>query len=923
MRPLNIVMSAFGPYAGKVEIDMSALGESGLYLITGDTGAGKTTIFDAITFALYGEPSGGVREVDSLRSSYAAADTPTFVELTFSNGGKIYKVRRSPAYMRPSKRGGGFTEQKAEALLTLPDGNIVTRRSEVDEKITEILALTRGQFMQIAMIAQGEFLKLLNAPTEDRQRIFRNIFKTSYYAVLQVELRTIASDALTEMTDVSDRIEEKIREIECGPVSEYGDERMELSYGTFKAPLSDRAVGAALDLIERIICEDKAMKSRLEKDENAVREELTSVKVALSGADARDKVKSDIARAEAEREKLKVQIEEEEGECARLEGMAEEQSALLNKIARYEALVPTYARLNDEQTRLKELKKNKSALESAVAAGESKRTSASTGLEELRARLKDLSSVPEELARAEAKLSEINGELQKLRDISARTEVVIKLSTRLEEEQKNFCALDGQTAAARENFNSAYDDFLKNQAGLLATQLREGQPCPVCGSTTHPSPARAEGRIVDEAQLGKLKGEFDRLSVLREKASAAAGEIKAKLSSAEEELDASLKAAGVASPGDIAVRMEELTLKRTALAQSVDKLDKLASSIPGVEADISSNEQILNGLNDSLGSQRQKLASVQTAIVSSEEHISALLKDAPFESLSALNAEIAAMRTSSAQYNAAMTAARRKLEQSRLKASGLDGELRRLNQSLEGGEDADVPALNARAAELEKKLSVFKTALQEVATRFTINGNAKREISAARPRFAEASKKYSIFRALSNTANGNVQGKEKVMLETYVQSFYFDRIIAKANVRLLKMTGGQYELSRRASADNLRSQSGLDLEVTDHYNGSRRSVKSLSGGESFKASLSLALGLSDVVQAAAGGVRLDTMFVDEGFGSLDSTSLNQAIDALSSLSEGNRLVGIISHVSELKDRIDKQIVVTKSKSGGSFVKIIV
>ena len=286
-----------------------------------------------------------------------------------------------------------------------------------------------------------------------------------------------------------------------------------------------------------------------------------------------------------------------------------------------------------------------------------------------------------------------------------------------------------------------------------------------------------------------------------------------------------------------------------------------------------------------------------------------------------MSAHIAALKGKRSAYDEQLAACEKDISARSAKVSELNGEINKLQSLIDEGKEIDEAASSAALSAVKAAISQNEQCARELSARIKINERTQGELSECRKNLGEGEKQLIFLRALSNTANGTVQGKEKVMLETYVQTFYFDRIIAKANLRLLRMSGGQYELMRRKSADNLRSQSGLELEVMDHYNGSVRSVKSLSGGESFKASLSLALGLSDVVQAAAGGIRLDTMFVDEGFGSLDSGSLDQAIDALISLAEGNRLVGIISHVSELKERIDRQIIVTKNRTGGSSVRI--
>lgn len=599
MRPLNLTMSAFGPYAGRTTVDFSVLGTSGLYLITGDTGAGKTTIFDAITYALYGEASGESRESSMLRSKYAAPETPTFVELTFLNGGKTYTVRRNPEYTRPKTRGTGTTVQKADAELTMPDGRIITKARDVTAAMTDIVGVDREQFARIAMIAQGEFRKLLLAQTDERKAIFRQIFHTGQYQALQNRLKEEAA-----------ALDRQCGELEAGLRQAAGSIRCDAPE-TLPDALDTDALLAALDTL-------------LHADEAA----LTQAQAEHAETETqREQVLSDLGKAEA--------LEAARGKLAEAESAWTEAQA--------------------------EMKAAQAALDTATA------------------------SQPE---------------------IQSRRQGITRL-----------------------------EDALRR---------------------------------------------YEQLDTLRAQAEA----------------------------------------ERKRLAQKRSDLDA------------------------------------------------------------------ARARTD---------AAAKALETARGKLSGQ-------------------PKLAVRAEQLQRQISTCDARLEQ-------NRAARTAIDTRRQQHAAVRARWQWVHALAATANGAVPGKEKIMLETYIQTAYFDRILGRANTRLLIMSGGQYELRRCARAGDNRSQTGLELEVIDHYNGTARSVKTLSGGETFAASLSLALGLSDEVQATAGGVQLEAMFVDEGFGSLDSEALQQALAALVGVSGGSRIVGIISHVAELKDRIDRQIIVTKDRSGGSRVQV--
>lgn len=919
MRPLKITMSAFGPYAGRAEIDMSVLGDSGIYLITGDTGAGKTTIFDAITFALYGEPSGGVREVDGLRSKYASPDTPTEVELVFENAGKTYILTRNPAYMRPSKRGEGLTERKAEASLAMPDGTVITRRSDVDKKVCEILGINRVQFMQIAMIAQGDFMRLLNAGTEERQKIFRDIFKTADYRILQDELRSLLSESDRQRQSAADRLSQSISRIECPPDGSIIAQRDAL--GQSPATADD-----ALGLIDRIISLDRALKTSIEARRSSLDKMLEETKALLSAVQLRQRLSRELSAARVRRDALQESVNGARTRKDNLLSRSGEMEELSRKIIELEGLIPTYSALNEQKRRRDELSASVKETEARLSLNETGLSDISARLDANREERKSLDGADAELVALREKLKGVEQRSQRLGDISSRLSALGDANASLSSARQNFIRIDGLARSARDCYDAAYDNFLSNQAGVLASMLEQDKPCPVCGSCSHPSPAKFSVQTIGEAELNALKSEYEKLSAQREEASRRAGEWDARVRSREEELVSAASALGL--PAEIsalsaALKDEEQKVGSQAesLRVSIDACAARTERKKVVDAAISADQSSFSDLTQLVGGLRNSLAQFTALLSAAEENILTLSKGLPFADKRELDGHIAELRERKRSYEEQLKASEEEFSSRMSALSVAEGEIKSLTEQLAGGKDGDADALTAEIDKTQSEINNSETAMRDVLSRLKINMRTRTEIEEGRASLAEAEKRFTLMRSLSNTANGMVYGKEKIMLETYVQTFYFDRIIAKANLRFLRMSGGQYELLRRKSADNLRSQTGLDLEVLDHYNGSVRSVKSLSGGESFKASLSLALGLSDVVQAAAGGIRLDAMFVDEGFGSLDEHSLDQAIDALVSLAEGHRLVGIISHVSELKERIDKQIIVTKNKSGGSSVRV--
>ena len=897
MRPLKLTLSAFGPYAGETAVDFESLGESGLYLITGDTGAGKTSLFDAITFALYGEASGSSREASMLRSQYAAPETPTWVELVFTHAGKRYTVRRNPEYERPSRRGGGFTKQAADAALLLPDGRTVTRAKDVTQEIQTLLGLDRNQFSQVAMIAQGDFLKLLLADTRDRQAIFRDLFHTGAYRVFQEKLKEEAAAA--------DRV---CRELRQG-IAQY--------LGGIAAAEGDSDAAGLQQASEGKLPMEEAL-SLLEKRNARDAERLEEIGNALSGLDRRIAENhaslsraEELERAEAERlaaeKTLQQQTNRQEGLEQALhdaEKRLPEAEKLGNDAAALEALLPEYdAR---EQLRLAR-QKTRQRLDAEKAA------------QEENGRRRERLSAELEEERTESRGKQLSAFLQTDKDLR-------EAERKLAQAQDAYCRAQAKSDTETHRYEDMNRAFLSEQAGVLARTLEEGLPCPVCGSREHPAPARASLDAPSEQQLKQQKQTADRARQEAESMSRTAqglrGQTGAILQEQQKragELWDTLPAGDVCEAAERergALRQQHAELVR-AIAEEEEKLRRKAE----LDAAIPKKETEEKQLHDSLLTSLETVAGLDAELVQTDLRLRQAEEKLAHPSRREAEAACLAMRQTQQQIRKSAEKAREDLAACRTACAELEGRIRQLRALNEKAEAPDKDALLKEREQLKEDKKQTDERYRTVLLRLNTNRSMLSGIREKSGALEQAEKRLTWLRALSNTANGTVTGKEKIMLETYVQMTFFDRILARANTRLMVMTGGQYELRRRPEAENNRAQSGLELNVIDHYNGTERSVKTLSGGESFKASLSLALGLSDEIQSSAGGIRLDTMFVDEGFGSLDEESLAQAIRALSALTESSRLVGIISHVSELKEKIDRQIIVTKQKTGGSTVRI--
>lgn len=913
MRPIRIEMSAFGPYAGKQTVEMDRLGTSGIYLITGDTGAGKTTIFDAIVFALYGTASSDRRSGDMLRSRYAEPDTPTEVKLVFAYRNKEYEIRRNPTYQRPKLRGEGMTQENASAELRLPGGEILTRTGEVDEKIREILGMTRDQFMQIAMIAQGDFLKLLLAKTEERRKIFSSIFRTGRYARLEERLKQEARQARKTYDDL-------VREIG------FEQERARLPEGTDRSGLRDEEY---LQAIEKF--RDEAGK-RLEEGEK--KQELRRGEL--------DVLAARILAAE-EQEKRKKALEETRQQWTKLQAAAEQRKQELEAArSREPEAKAKEARLHVEQDRLQqydrleELKQQKIEAEKKQVSDEAARKKLEEGWKALTQQIQDCRQKIKEKEALAGKAAALSGEKERLRNQGAEYNELKTLLEAYEEASEKWsrAAVTYQAACGKEqelgeSYRRQHRAFLDDQAGILAAELAENQPCPVCGSLHHPLPAVKTDDAPTRETVEQSQKRWEESKTAMDEAGRKAAALRGTRDSSLQHMEE--KAKGLNMP------TEPVTLKETLMEEQKrfrskwkEVTEALAASEAAAEAKVVLEEKLetLQRKQEEDEEAYRKLelesARLQEQIENLSANYSELKETLPYpdresagKAASLLDREIREIREAVQSAEENEKAAARRIQEA-------EGRMSELQKQIREGESAE-SMTSAELQENQKKKKEEQLRLQAEAKEDNLiwetNSAAAGRIRKLSGEREQAARKYSMLQNLADTANGNLSGKQRIQLETYVQQQLFDRILVRANTRFRVMSGGQYDLVRRKEYQK-NQQSGLDLDVVDHYNGTTRSVSTLSGGESFMASLSLALGLSDEIQESAGGVQLDALFVDEGFGSLDEETLDQAMKAIQTLAEdGGRIVGIISHVTELQNRIDRQLLVRKMKSGGSTATI--
>ena len=921
MRPITLTMSAFGPYAGETTIEFDKLGKKGLYLITGDTGAGKTTIFDAITFALFGEASGANRKASMLRSEYAEPQTPTFVQLEFEYAGKTYTVKRNPAYERPAYRGGGTTTEKANAELQQEGLPPICGTGAVDEKIKSIIGIDRNQFAQIAMIAQGDFMKLLLADTKERQDIFRKIFKTNVFVDFQMKLKSDVDEVYGQCQNVKRSLRQYVDGISCDVADEVLCKEVEKAKHD-EMPMTDVVV-----LLEKLCELDNHRLVDLEKESKSIDNQLAEVNSDLGKVEAFEKAQKDLGEAKKSLSEENPRLEalkNAENQAKESEPQAE---AFLKDVGKLQAQLPSYEELDKVRSGIAGLEKETERLEGVLKKQKSDYEAKKDNLEKQKQELATLQNAGANLADLKSKQQtalDRKNDLQKLDNDLVEYNGVL---ANLKKYQEGAARLLKEWKAKDDEYSEKYRVFLAEQAGILAENLVEGQKCPVCGSIHHPEKACKKENVPTEAELNVLKSEVDKLRSRAEKGSEVCNTTQG---SAKEKANAlRVMISKLLSP-DLAIEdaKQPLQINLTAVEQQLSQYKKdIATEEAKVirknqlDADVPNLEKALGKLRDDLQTLDNNLTEKRTKTAEQRSVLAKLSAGLQFDKKSLAEAEINRLN----RFRNEMLANIQKAMEARQKCENyiavLNGKVESLTEQIKGGCSIDKTAQMARKLSLEQENKACTDTMQKVFARHNGNANALQSIKSKMGDLEALEKEYSWKNVLYQTASGTLGGKDKIMLETYVQMAYFDRIIHHANLRFMMMSSGQYELKRKEEANNRKAQTGLDLDVIDHYNGSIRDVKTLSGGESFMASLSLALGLSDEIQSSSGGIKLDTMFVDEGFGSLSEEALDLALKTLIRLTEGDRLVGIISHVAELK-KIDKQIVVTKDKQKGSRVEVV-
>lgn len=926
MRPIKLVMTGFESYCNRTEIDFEKLGKKGLYLISGETGAGKTTIFDAITFALYGSASGENRSESMLRSHFADENTPTEVELLFESNNKLYKVVRNPEYIRKAKKGDGTTKESANASLYFEsDKNLlpVTKVKDVTQKIEEILGLPKNQFCRIAMIAQGAFQKLLLANTNEKKIIFRELFKTEKFDKLQNVLLQKNSEAKEEVNELSLSIRQYLNGIECN-----GDDEVSIEVNKIieKGIVDDQAIidlNKLINFEEDILNELKVKISKIEKELNKIQEKVQK-------AEEKKVIENSILE---NKNILKSEEEKLESICQKIKALEVE----TKKIPIYEkektlieASLPEYDELEKKEESILQSQKEIKSFENQIAKENLLIEALRKKIESQKSELENLKFAGEKKVQLESDKRKFESECEEVKKIYENLISLEKEELNYKDEVKSYEELEKEFLLADNVFKEKRKMYNDEQAGILAKNLKKNSPCPVCGSLEHPSPAKCSLVAPTEQEVEEAEKNSKQLQKKSSDKAKSAAVIKSKIDVLSEQIKK-----------DLEKKIENFSLDEKGLIEKVlqmieqikNKIDELNNKITLevnnvarkeiLEKEIPLEEKESNLKINSVEEIKKNIVSLNATVLVEEKNIEQKKKNLKYPSSFEAKTELEKI----IQNINLIQEKNEKIEDEKKSAvqniAVLKDRIINLTENFNKIEDFDYDELILQKEKFESQ----KESLDQKRDLFNEqrgkNKDNVKAIEEVYPKQIKAKEFYDMISILYKVVAGTISGKEKVSLETYVQMRYLDRITQRANLRFKIMTDGKYELCRRRNFDNNRSPLGLELNVKDFYTGRERFVESLSGGEQFQASLSLALGLADEIQATEGGKKLETMFIDEGFGSLDSETLNKAMKALESLSKGDKLIGIISHVDELENRIQNKIRVTKDLSGKSKIDILI
>ena len=1003
MMPISLTLSAFGPYPDTITIDFESFQEDGLFLITGPTGSGKTMIFDAMIFALYGKTSGQIRQTDSLRCDHALNEIPTFVEFSFSLHQQNYTIKRNPKYYLEGKK----TPKQPSALLTLPDGKMVEGIKEVNQKMISLLGVDDQQFKQICMIAQGEFTKLIMASSDEREKVLRELFHSETYQKLEEKLKVHLKTYQDKYDLLLNKRKDLMQELQVEDHQEYLSKQTKLiasqqkEYDDLKKDLDQKKQQLQLYRLQnQRLIQLKDLKQQfqdLKKQENDY-QELNKTVDTLKKAQETNYLYISYIKQQKKLQTLKLNQEDFLKQLKKLEKDYQEKKVqadfldykqqtkekLQNQIQETKQLINQIYQYQNDYQNLQTLKQQYRMLDEEHKLFLKKKEKFENGLQRDQERIQSEQQVQSKYELIKQQYVRLNEQKVKVHQLSDYYDQILKLNENKSDLQEEYTVVEKQVDHEKMQYNQMEKLYFRKQAGIFALQLKEDQPCPICGSLHHPHPAQIEKEGITKEKLDqqakKVKQQEHRLQDILQKILLSnqkkemlvkqTKQLSSELNIQEEiSKEIFIKELDHLSKDEKRMKKEYLELQdelkyiqklKKSVALSLKDMStyeskelKQAQSLENIQVQI---HQLSGKLDDSLrqyeiGEVNKNYQQVQKEYRQLSLEIETIQQD--YEKVKNKYLEIKTKISSLNQqiiqeqeiydeldnkYHTALDAfineeeflnlktqinqisiLEKKYQDYLISLKSLNEQIISLENEVKDSTYVDLSSLSETIKEVNQQLREKNDDLEKLKIDYSLKEKMIKDIQKINQQLEKDEDTYQIYLDLYNLASG--KNNARVSIERYVLATYFENMLIYANVIMKQLSQGRYQLLRKDDAGKGRSQQGLELDVFDQESGNIRSIKTRSGGESFKAALSLALGLSRMVQDYAGGIELNTLFIDEGFGSLDSQSLDQAMNCLMELHHENKLIGIISHVSDLKDRIERQLVVER-KQKQSVIQMI-
>lgn len=1003
MMPISLTLSAFGPYPDTITIDFESFQEDGLFLITGPTGSGKTMIFDAMIFALYGKTSGQIRQTDSLRCDRALNEISTFVEFSFSLHQQNYTIKRNPKYYLEGKK----TPKQPSALLTLPDGKMVEGIKEVNQKMISLLGVDDQQFKQICMIAQGEFTKLIMASSDEREKVLRELFHSETYQKLEEKLKVHLKVYQDKYDLLLNKRKDLMQELQVEDHQEYLSKQTKLiasqqkEYDDLKKDLDQKKQQLQLYRLQnQRLIQLKDLKQQfqdLKKQENDYQELNKTVNTLKKAQETNYLYISYIKQQKKlqtlnlnqedflkQLKKLEKDYQEKKVQSNSLDYKQQTKEKLQNQIQETKQLINQIYQYQNDYQNLQTLKQQYRMLDEEHKLFLKKKEKFENGLQRDQERIQSEQQVQSKYELIKQQYVRLNEQKVKVHQLSDYYDQILKLNENKSDLQEDYTVVEKQVDHEKMQYNQMEKLYFRKQAGIFALQLKEDQPCPICGSLHHPHPAQIEKEDITKEKLDqqakKVKQQEHRLQDIlqkillynqkKEMLVKQTKQLSSELNIQEElSKEIFIKELDHLSKDEKRMKKEYLELQdelkyiqklKKSVALSLKDMStyeskelKQAQSLENIQVQI---HQLSGKLDDSMrqyeiGEVNKNYQQVQKKYRQLSLEIETIQQD--YEKVKNKYLEIKTKISSLNQqiiqeqeiydeldnkYHTALDAfineeeflnlktqinqisiLEKKYQDYIISLKSLNEQIISLENEVKDSTYVDLSSLSETIKEVNQQLREKNDDLEKLKIDYSLKEKMIKDIQKINQQLKKDEDTYQRYLDLYNLASG--KNNARVSIERYVLATYFENMLIYANVIMKQLSQGRYQLLRKDDAGKGRSQQGLELDVFDQESGNIRSIKTLSGGESFKAALSLALGLSRMVQDYAGGIELNTLFIDEGFGSLDSQSLDQAMNCLMELHHENKLIGIISHVSDLKDRIERQLVVER-KQKQSVIQMI-